>query len=106
MADFITGSLSNLFPGGIDVPDHETCPPGKVWVQPECFAAPCPGMCVDLTPPHIALPDDEIKRLTGEASVVRIVHPFGEDPLDFVRVGAIVVAAWWLWKTYAKHNRR
>ncbi len=81
MDDFITGNLRALYPGGI--PETAIAAPGA---DAERVAT------VEITDPA--------------PSHIRIVHRFGEDPLDFVRLGALIAGAWLLWKWYAQHNNR
>ena len=80
MAGFITGNLRDLYPGGV---------PESAFQSPAANETGDPVEITDTQPTHI-----------------RIVHPFGEDPLDFVRLGALIVGRWLLWKWYAKHNHR
>lgn len=102
MASFIVGNLQSLYPGGAP----EACPAGQHCIDVECFAAPCPCICV----PDAAGSDaedflEQERQLNAGETVHRIVHPFGEDAFDYVRLAALVAAAWLLWR-YAKHNHR
>jgi hypothetical protein len=125
MPGLIFGNLAALYPGGLDAGAdtglftgvEHICPPGKEWMQPQCFTQPCPGFCVPSGGFHVqggpaggptsptANEDEDGKIITDETpSVHKIIHPFGEDPLDWLRLGGLIAAAWFLFKMYERHN--
>ncbi len=104
MAGFITGNLASLYPGG--VPDsafqNQGCPPGEFWMQPECITEPCPGLCQ----PSMINAGGPVEINDPTPTVITTVHPFGEDAMDFPKLGALIVAVYLAWKWYAKNNHR
>ncbi len=77
MAGFITGNLRDLFPGGI--------PEGPDMIN---GGGPVLREITDPTP-----------------TIHTTVHPFGEDAMDFPKLGALILAGWLAWKWYERNNR-